>query len=352
MARMPALFGLAAILSLSRAQRIGMLLPMLGEILGAEQVSITLLDGREQVEAAYFLQPFQPEAWGLYLREFHLQKEREAFGGMQLATLLGATPVVNITEAYGSTFYRSALYREVFEPNGGRHLLAAALPWSGRLGGVLMFYRQRGRAFGPKEEKTVLAMASPLANMLAEPGVEENIWREDLDGGVLVATTGGNQLYSSQAADEALGRMFSTHFGGTFYKQPPARRKFFFDASQRVMSSPRHHGRLVHQNHHGRFTAAIDTLSGTDPSGLPLLGIHLRSQIPQGVWFARRVAVTSLSPGEQAVCLLAAQGLDWGQVAQRMNVERLTVKSYTQRIYAKLGVSGREEMLARLAEEP
>jgi DNA-binding CsgD family transcriptional regulator len=56
----------------------------------------------------------------------------------------------------------------------------------------------------------------------------------------------------------------------------------------------------------------------------------------------------SLSPREQAIVMLIAQGYVNKQIAQQLNISIWTVNTYLRRIFAKLGVNTRAAMIARL----
>jgi DNA-binding CsgD family transcriptional regulator len=59
--------------------------------------------------------------------------------------------------------------------------------------------------------------------------------------------------------------------------------------------------------------------------------------------------IDSLTPSEQAVATLAAAGLTTPAIAEQLVVSRNTVKTHLSRVYAKLGVSGRTALAAKIA---
>lgn len=58
----------------------------------------------------------------------------------------------------------------------------------------------------------------------------------------------------------------------------------------------------------------------------------------------------SLSPREQSITHLVAQGLPDKCIAKELGISRWTVASHLRRIYQKLGVTTRASMMARLLE--
>jgi DNA-binding CsgD family transcriptional regulator len=66
----------------------------------------------------------------------------------------------------------------------------------------------------------------------------------------------------------------------------------------------------------------------------------------------RRSAVTgieALTPAERQVADLAAAGHSNREIAQRLYVTRRTVETHLTHVFAKLGISGRRELIVRFA---
>jgi len=57
-----------------------------------------------------------------------------------------------------------------------------------------------------------------------------------------------------------------------------------------------------------------------------------------------------LRPGERQVAILAAEGLSDREIAERLVLSIRTVGNYLLRVYRRLGISGRDELAAALAE--
>lgn len=58
-----------------------------------------------------------------------------------------------------------------------------------------------------------------------------------------------------------------------------------------------------------------------------------------------------LSPQEQAIASLVAQGLPNKCIAKTLNISHWTVASHLRRMFSKLGVTSRTEMIAQLMKE-
>ncbi|MES2208611.1 MAG: helix-turn-helix transcriptional regulator [Chloroflexota bacterium] len=63
------------------------------------------------------------------------------------------------------------------------------------------------------------------------------------------------------------------------------------------------------------------------------------------------IALERLSPAERRVFDLALDGLSTQAIADELVLSEATIRSHLTRIYAKLGVQGRIELLAKMASE-
>ena len=82
--------------------------------------------------------------------------------------------------------------------------------------------------------------------------------------------------------------------------------------------------------------------------------IRLRSGFPRAVLFAPSAAPATapvqLRPGELQVARLAAEGLSDREISERLHLSIRTVGNYLLRSYRRLGISGRDELSAALAD--
>jgi len=58
-----------------------------------------------------------------------------------------------------------------------------------------------------------------------------------------------------------------------------------------------------------------------------------------------------LSPREKAIAQLVSQGLPNKSIGDRLDISPWTVATYLRRLFAKVGVTSRSAMIARLAQE-
>jgi len=96
-----------------------------------------------------------------------------------------------------------------------------------------------------------------------------------------------------------------------------------------------------------RFIRSVDDIA--PGSGDDLAMNHRASGLPSE---RAGVDLTALSDREREVLELALQGLSARALAERLTLTEATIRSHLSRIYAKLGVGGRVELLAQLNWQP
>lgn len=94
-----------------------------------------------------------------------------------------------------------------------------------------------------------------------------------------------------------------------------------------------------------------DGLPETAPEPAPLVGIHIRHQEAQTLCIVRRLGSTPglLSQRQMQICLLLATSVPNAMIARQMNMSPHTVVTHTRRLYEKLDVHNRSELVAKLA---
>jgi DNA-binding CsgD family transcriptional regulator len=106
-----------------------------------------------------------------------------------------------------------------------------------------------------------------------------------------------------------------------------------------------------------RRSAARDPLRQglelAERGGMLRLALRARSELGACGARPRRSAVTgidSLTPAERQVADLAATGQSNREIAQRLYVTRRTVETHLTHAFAKLGISGRSELVDLFAQ--
>lgn len=127
------------------------------------------------------------------------------------------------------------------------------------------------------------------------------------------------------------------------------------DASPPLFSHTNPSGRFVFRAHWLQSPAANPGLDATGhyPADDTLISMTIEHQEPLRLKLHRNLQGWRLSVREQEVCLALAERLSQTAIATRLGVSVQTVVTYVRRIYEKLEVNSREELLKKLlASEP
>jgi DNA-binding CsgD family transcriptional regulator len=97
-----------------------------------------------------------------------------------------------------------------------------------------------------------------------------------------------------------------------------------------------------------RLAAAAGLRRRAAAAGARATALLARCEGAELPWLDRTGSLENLSRREREVALLAAQDLSSKDIAERLFVSARTVDNHLQRVYTKLGVSGRSQLAERL----
>lgn len=108
---------------------------------------------------------------------------------------------------------------------------------------------------------------------------------------------------------------------------------------------------FCHANGCGRFIFTAQWLEpqNREPGGF--IGVTIEHQEPQALKILRGLRDLPLSPIQKEVALLLAQGMSNPEIGQRLHIKRTTVKDHIGKIFDKLDIHSREELLPLLLEK-
>ena len=314
-----------------------------------------------------------------YFEHFHNRREADCMPAFQSlarapAGVRSARPLMT------PSFYGSALYQEIWKPQGlhsrlegvvrdacgqlqgslvlyrgpddppfsadEEQALAAVLPWVAR--GLQAGGPARPRARPASQDDAALApLASPHAaptppRYLPAPELAETLLL-DAEGRLLSATAGAARLLLLATG----GLTMNTLAEGRAGMEAALRRIF--------ASSPAALGRarsLTLINTHGRFTAEARSLLGPlEGTGGPATLVTLRRLEPHAVALHRALRQLPLTAGQLQVCAALYQGHGPADIAQLQGVARSTVVDHIRKIYRALGVGSVHELCRRVEGE-
>lgn len=304
----------------------------------------------------YFIEgPIDAKLAQRYFDEFHNRREAEA---MPRFDSLVAQPagVRDLQDLDPARFYRSALYHEIWRPQGFHTRLEAVLRAAdGRLLGSLVLYRgPRDRPFTREDARRLAAALPTLARGLEdcdpEPAPDPHLPSPDpgetllltLDGEVCHASAGAHRLLllaEGGASRETLSRPL-LHLGRGLVGGLLHRLR---EAAPGPLAPTLE---LQHAVPAGRLHARATLLAPLRPGGEPLAQVALRRLEPHRVALERVLAGLPLTPGQMAVCRELYRGGTHADVARRLGVATATVIDHLRKTYGALDLRSAGELRA------
>jgi DNA-binding CsgD family transcriptional regulator len=261
------------------------------------------------------------------------------------------SPVGSLRGATGGDLSRSARWREVFHPLGLDDDLRAALVADGACWGYLALHRSgASSSFSAEDLQFVSRVVSHLAEGLrVSLIVEASETEESIDGPGLVLLDDTFAVSSSSASGQhwlvELGAHEQPDIGvlpASVYAVAARLRALEQSASPGPELMPRarvrtssgrwmivHATRLSDAERHGQIAVIIEPAHPAEIA--PLI-----------------VRAYDLSPREREITQQVIRGLSTSEIAEQLFISANTVQDHLKAIFAKVGVSSRRELVARI----
>jgi DNA-binding CsgD family transcriptional regulator len=314
------------------------------------------LDSHNQVTDLY---DESPEAWRLvplYLQEFVNNREREAVPAMsELAARTSG--VITTAQVATKEFYRSAFYNEILRPSDHHHAAAVVIRDYDRPYGVLLLNRgEQESEYATAELKLIEELLPFIAHGFATAGAVRFPLVENGDVGLLILDHCGAVRHVSPRARQLL----FLHACATPNSPADARKgaptvpaevvwlckklQAVSHGSRRDVAPPV----WRHENMWGRFAFRAHWLDPVARADSALIGISIHHQTPLPCRLWRQAKQLGLSPKQLRVCSLLAAGFSYDKIAEHMNVTNHTVTDHVRKLFEKLRVESRTELVQRV----
>ena len=268
-------------------------------------------------------------------------------------------PLLEDPRIMNDQFYSGDFYNLVWRPCHHHHTLQCLIPQSNGFMGTLLLARPRSAPGFSSADKAMLLRLTPYLEhgMQATPQAEADPAGSG-ESGMFVMDAQGKLVFSSGKATELLmlakrpaypvgtsARVFGE------IEIPPALLRLCRNLEGIFRGKDAEPPMLVHDNARGRFVFRAQWLDPVMGEAQGLIGVTVEHREPAALRLLRCIGELPLSPGQMEVCLLLAQSHSHESIGQRLNIKLSTVKDHTRKIYDKLGIRQREELLGRLAGE-
>jgi DNA-binding CsgD family transcriptional regulator len=268
-------------------------------------------------------------------------------------------PVLTDTGLWDKAYYSSDAYNLVWRPLDQHHMLWASVLQYGKPVALLGLFRPKQQQPFNSDEQVLLPRLMPyVAHALGMASKEAVLYDEKGTSGLVIMNSLGNMLYQSPEAKRLLFladcpviNVFEgiNTIGGhstvnllSILKQICLNLDGIFQGKTTappVWSLTNGHGRFV-------FRAYGLEQQNHEPGGL--VGINIELQEPKILKIVRALQDFPLSPIQKEVAILLAQGLSNEKIGERLHIKLTTVKDHVRKIFVKLDIDHREELLPKL----
>lgn len=249
------------------------------------------------------------------------------------------SPVATLAAATEGQPERSTRYREVLAPDGLAHELRAVFRDSHGAWAALILFRSNGKPdFSPGERSLIAGVSDAVTQALRRVlliGEIEAHACADTPGLLLV---GGDTELRIRHASATAAQWLAQIDDGQAEQLPYA----LYSLAQRARASGHAVSRM--RTRGGRWLTVHGESTGGENREVSIILAPSRPHEIAGVM----AGAYALTAREAEVARLVAAGCSNPEVAQLLFVSRYTVEDHLKKVYAKLGVNSRSELVARL----
>jgi DNA-binding CsgD family transcriptional regulator len=271
----------------------------------------------------------------------------------RLSLSLRQQPVITSTSIFTDSYYLSDLYNLVCRQYDQHHVLYAVVAPAGKpIGTVNLFRSRQQKSFDNKEQALMTCLLPYVTHALQAPDTTDVQYCEKGSSGMMIMDTGGKILYLSQEAKKLLALASHPLITVNMHIQE-------VELLAKLGQLCRNLGAIFRGQHAappswsyingcGQFVFHAQWLQGQNSGPNDLIGITIVHQEPQEIKILRILQGVPLSPVQKEVAALLAQGFSSEKIGERLHIKLNTVKDHISKIFTKLDINHREELLPLL----
>jgi len=316
------------------------------------------VDENYQVSNMCFESPTHVEVAPIYLSEFYNKRESEVY--LTFPAVMKLQHGVENWERWLKVDKRSFLnhdyYNLIFRPLGVDHFLNATIRDDSRALGLLLLLRAKSDPeFTEKEKSSLSGILPHIAHGLTTFHGLQHDWTDSEEAGFMVLNRQGDITHMSTYAKKLLFLAaypeISPRFDLTQTNTPIMAKLRELCSNLRSVFEERTATRPPVYEHHnawGRFILRAYWLNDVNPWGYAYMGVTIMLQVPRSIGLMRQLADAPLSQAQARLCLGLAMGKSYAEIGQHMGKSEVAVAAECKRIYEKLNVQGRQELIEKL----
>jgi DNA-binding NarL/FixJ family response regulator len=254
---------------------------------------------------------------------------------------------------FDESFYMSDLYNLVHRKYDQHHVLWALVRQYGKPVGKLCLHRPRQqKPFDSRDQALCLQLLPYVTHALTAPEDNDIRYSENGLSGMMIMDTQGAILYLSHEAKNLLAlasqsalTLDARNYRGELSAAVAQLCQNLETVFRGQAAAP---PSWSYTGPNGRFVFRAYWLDkqNNEPGGL--IGMTVEHQEPIVLKILRALQNQPLSPTQKEVAVLLAQGFSNEKIGERMHIKLTTVKDHIGKIFTKLDIHRREELLPML----
>jgi DNA-binding CsgD family transcriptional regulator len=271
----------------------------------------------------------------------------------RFASWFALHPVLTKAAIFDEHFEKSDLYNFVNCKYEQHHYMTASITHLGKPIGMMTLNRPRNMKPFDEHEQTVIVRLMPyMAHAMKATTNKDIEYCENGTTGIVVMDCQGSVLHQSQAAKKILALASSPVITSDAARLKVALLTKLAQLCRNLDTIYRGGDAAppswCHINSRGRFIFRAQWLDNParEPGGL--IGMTIEHQEPQLLKILRALQDTPLSPIQKEVAALLAQGASNEKICQTLHIKITTAKDHIKKIYTRLDIERREQLLPKL----
>ncbi|WKJ90060.1 helix-turn-helix transcriptional regulator [Methylomonas montana] len=251
-----------------------------------------------------------------------------------------------------ASFYLTDFYNLIFRQFDMHHVLWVRIPLNAENSGVLGLYRPANQKPFDSHDQTQLTRLMPYV-FHAYHAANEVDFEPSPDGtsGMIIMNPQGDMLYQSPEAklllrEARFPRLLTDQRAEDRLQAKLAELCRNLCSISRGQEAPP--PSFTHAGSNGQFQFRAYWLEGCQRQPGGLIGILIEHREPLVLKVLRGMRDLPLSPAQRDVTLLLARGLTPEQICSCLHIKPSTLKDHIGKIYQKLDIHQREELLPKL----
>jgi DNA-binding CsgD family transcriptional regulator len=250
-------------------------------------------------------------------------------------------------------FYNTDFYNLVWRIHDQHYFVQSPVTKNGQIIGMPCLFRPRSqKPFNSNEQALFTRLMPYLTHALQTHNTDDIQYCESGQSGMMVMDTEGAILFQSESAKRLL--QLAQHpliptdalakEGVLMQKLAQLCRNLDAIFQGKDAAPPS----WCHTNGRGRFTFRAYWLDrqNREPGGV--VGMTIEHQEPLTLKILRTMQDLPLSPTQKEVAMLLARGASTEKIGERLHIKYSTVKDHISKIFDKLDIHHREELLPKL----